>query len=769
LSSGAVNEYVAETTSISYTVTGLEANTSYYFAVSAAQESRESLPSTAAQGKTSLASPQGLSVTGQTGNSISLSWQAVSSATGYKVYKGSSSGAVNEYVAETTSTSYTVTGLAANTSYYFAVSAIHESIESLPSVAVKGQTSNQCTVTFDVDGGSPATQTRTVENGVSLGASNMPSVPSKSGYIFKGWHTAAEGGGSEFTAATIVTGDIRVYAWWGFDTSIQYTVSFDTAEGSPVTRTVTNGSSLGSSNMPPAPDRTGYIFNNWYTATNGGGSEFTAATIVTGDMTVYAWWKAQYTVTFDADGGSPEAQTRTVTNGDAVGSSNMPPAPDRTGYIFNNWYTATNGGGSEFTAGTIVTGNITVYAWWSLDTSIQYTITFDAAGGSPATQTLTVTNGDSLGSSGMPSEPTMVAYIFDGWHTTTDGGGSEFTAATPVTGDMTVYAWWKMPDTLSLADTLTWISNNAVEGGVYTIVLKNNETISPKSLSYDGKTVGITLTGGTTERTVSLSTIGSLFTVENGVTLTLDNNVTLQGHSSNTNSPLVYVNSGGTLVMNTGSKISDNTSSYYNGGGVYVSGTFTMNGGEISSNTSPNGGGGVYVSGTFTMNGGKISGNTSSSGGGVYVDGIFTMNSGTISNNISSSSGGGVYVNGTFTMNNGTISTNTSSPNQSFNWSGGGGVYVYDGTFTMKGGTMGGNSTSFYGGGVSVFRGTFTKQPGGVIYGSNESDSDLRNTATSGDNYGHAAHASSGGKRNTTAGTYIALDSAKSGTEGGWE
>jgi autotransporter-associated beta strand protein len=45
---------------------------------------------------------------------------------------------------------------------------------------------------------------------------------------------------------------------------------------------------------------------------------------------------------------------------------------------------------------------------------------------------------------------------------------------------------------------------------------------------------------------------------------------------------------------------------------VFVSGngTFMMNGGEISGNTSSYGGG-VYVNdGTFTMNGGEISGNT---------------------------------------------------------------------------------------------------------------------------------------------------------------
>jgi hypothetical protein len=274
-----------------------------------------------------------------------------------------------------------------------------------------------------------------------------------------------------------------------------------------------------------------------------------------------------------------------------------------------------------------------------------------------------------------------------------------------------------MPTT-SLNAALNWLASNAATGNAYTITLQNDETIAPRSLDYSGKTVDITITGGTTERFVSLSTTDSLFTVENGVTLTLDNNVTLQGR--NNTASLVRVNSGGTLVMNTGSKISDNTSSSGSyGGGVYVSG------------------------GTFTMSGGTISGNTSSSGSGSY--------------------GGGVYVSGgTFTMSGGTISDNTSSFS-------GSGVYVSSGgTFSMRGGTISGN-TSGIGGGVYVSSGgIFTKQSGGVIYGSN-ADSAVKNTATRGDSYGHAVYINGNKKRDTTADTNVTLNSSISGSAGGWE
>jgi uncharacterized repeat protein (TIGR02543 family) len=272
--------------------------------------------------------------------------------------------------------------------------------------------------------------------------------------------------------------------------------------------------------------------------------------------------------------------------------------------------------------------------------------------------------------------------------------------------------WVDPMPTESLQGALTWLASNAEEGGNYTITLNGDESIAPTTLSYSGKTISLTLQGGATERVISLSSTGSLFTVGSGVTLTLGNNVTVQGRSDNTAS-LVQVNSGGTLVMESGSKITGNTASYDGGGGVYSSGTFTMDGGEISGNTASYGGG-VYVSsGTFTMSGGAISGNTASS----YY-------------------GGGVYVNDY-------------------------------GTFTMSDGEIRGNTASEYGGGVYASSGTFTKQSGGTIYGSN-ADTDLKNTASNGDSYGHAVYVSSSKKRNTTAGIGVTLDSGTSGAAGGW-
>jgi hypothetical protein len=266
----------------------------------------------------------------------------------------------------------------------------------------------------------------------------------------------------------------------------------------------------------------------------------------------------------------------------------------------------------------------------------------------------------------------------------------------------------------------------AVSGRNYTFTLNANETIAPSTLSYNGSpNIGLTLVGAGAERTISLSANGSTFTVGRGVMLTLGNNVTLQGRSSNTR-PLVVVDPGGGLVMNVGSKIKGNKTLFTTlayGGGVFVDegGAFTMNGGEISGNTASGFAGGVCAGGTFTMNGGTISGNesTNNNGGGVSVlAGAFTMNGGTISGNEADDYGGGVcvYKNATFTMAGGEISGNKAT--------GGGGGVDAAGTFTMTGGTISGN-LGLNGGGVLVSV-TF-RIVNGTIYGSNEATASLRN------------------------------------------
>jgi len=183
-------------------------------------------------------------------------------------------------------------------------------------------------------------------------------------------------------------------------------------------------------------------------------------------------------------------------------------------------------------------------------------------------------------------------------------------------------------------------------------------------------------------KTITLTSTGALLFINTDQTVTI-RDLTLKGYASNTIS-LVY-NQGGTFIMEGNAKVSDNTTNSY-GAGVFVIGTFIMNGGEISNNETNS---------------------TSEGGGGVYVRGTFIMNDGVISNNKSTITGNGGRGGGVYIYSSGTIS----------------------GKFIMTGGEISGNTANTYGGGIYVTAGTFLIVTG-TVYGTGEGDDS--NTATSG-------------------------------------
>jgi chitodextrinase len=98
----------------------------------------EDIPLTIAQAlKTVIKVPAGLKVTGQTKDSISLSWEAVSGVDGYSVTRSGGSGGPSTKT--TASTSYTDTGLTPDTTYSYEVTAYKGSAQSAPA-AVSGKT-----------------------------------------------------------------------------------------------------------------------------------------------------------------------------------------------------------------------------------------------------------------------------------------------------------------------------------------------------------------------------------------------------------------------------------------------------------------------------------------------------------------------------------------------------------------------------------------------------------------------------------------------------
>lgn len=149
--------------------------------------------------------------------------------------------------------------------------------------------------------------------------------------------------------------------------------------------------------------------------------------------------KQEYTVTFNSNGGSAVASQTVKKNARA----SRPADPARSGYTFDGWYTAANGG-TQFDFNTAVTANITLYARWSeLNEDEECRITFDLNDGSANVyQTQTLQAGETVV---RPEDPTRDLYRFTGWYTES-AAITEYDFDTPVVSDLTLYAGWGNPD-----------------------------------------------------------------------------------------------------------------------------------------------------------------------------------------------------------------------------------------------------------------------------------------------------------------------------------
>jgi hypothetical protein len=131
-----------------------------------------------------------------------------------------------------------------------------------------------------------------------------------------------------------------------------------------------------------------------------------------------------------------------------------------------------------------------------------------------------------------------------------------------------------------------------------------------------------------------------------------------------------------------------------NGGGIYNSGTLTVNDSTLQDNSAGYYGGGIWNSGTLIVNNSTLSGNSANSGGGGIVNvGKLTVDNSTLSNNSATSGDGGGIVNVSILMlNNSTLSGNSATCT-SFGCGSGGGIRNL-GTLILNDSSLNGNSAT---------------------------------------------------------------------------
>jgi hypothetical protein len=741
------------TTSLSATINGLTNGTTYYVWVKAKNNIGTSGFSPAASGKP-IANASAPTLSAGNGQFV-VNWSVIAGADQYEVFCGTGINPPQTASQTVTATTATVSGLTNGTTYNVWVRGKNSTGTGAMSSAVSGRPIGNMGTVTPVSGNGQITVSWSAVAGadqyeVYYNTSNsMPSSPSQTvttttatisslsnGTTYYVWikPVNANGAGNANTAVsgtpmatpgalTISAGNQQItVSWAAVPGANSYEVYYSTTTTIPAlpTDTVTglNKTITGLSN--------GINYNFWVKAVNTNGTSGASpmasgkpignmgtVTLTTGGSgQLILNWSAvagadQYEVYYNTSNSMPSSPSQTVTTTTATISSLS------NGTTYYVWVMPKNASGESNTS-TVVSGKpvgtpgtpilspghkqLTV-SWTSVAGADEYEVFY---GTSTPTTLATTTTGITATITGLTNDITYYVRLRAKNSTGVSNYGTTEAAIPTMVGLYrgAIDNSHKIGGQ-NLSDSLTYISANAITGDDFYIVLGANESISPTILNYSGKTVGITLVGSGSERTVTLNANGQIFTINSGVTLTLDENITLMGYSTNNNRLVDVLDyHDGKLIMKNGAKISGN-----GGPGVYIGqgGTFTMEGGEISGNASS----GVKVSaGTFTMNGGKISGNTSYDGGGVSISGTFTMNNGEISDNTADSyGGGGVSISGTFTMNGGKISGNTCNF--------GGGVDIKSGTFTMYGGKISGNT----GGGVNISSGSLLTMYGGVISG----------------------------------------------------
>ena len=244
-------------------------------------------------------------------------------------------------------------------------------------------------VTFDPRGGSVTPTTETVAPGAALSSVTFP-TPTRTGYTFTGWYTAATGGTqatTSYASSTYPTSDLTLYARWTANSNLVTFKANDGASTLDATQSITTdvATSLQSNTFT----RTGYTFTGWKDVASGAGTSYSNNQQVTlnAPLTLFAQWNPlTYNVVFDEQGGSSVADDTYQTGG----SITLPAAPTKAGYTFLGWFASQNGGSALTTTySPSGTGNLTIYAQWQSITPVNPTNNSLSVTGFPLAEMLT--------------------------------------------------------------------------------------------------------------------------------------------------------------------------------------------------------------------------------------------------------------------------------------------------------------------------------------------------------------------------------------------
>lgn len=200
--------------------------------------------------------------------------------------------------------------------------------------------------------------------------------PTKTGFIFDGYYTEANGSGTQvidktgvvLSALSELSVNSTVYAKWSPNPALKYaaTINNGTGDGS-----YSAGTKVNIKADAPAP---GKRFKEW-TVNNGGvtlensKSAATSFTMPANAVAVTATYEniETYKVTYNANSKSTVTGLPSDTNAYMAGkTATVKGGPISKSMVFAGWNTSKNGKGTSYAAGQSITinGNVTLYAQW---------------------------------------------------------------------------------------------------------------------------------------------------------------------------------------------------------------------------------------------------------------------------------------------------------------------------------------------------------------------------------------------------------------------
>lgn len=422
-------------------------------------------------------------------------------------------------------------------------------------------------ISYNANGGSGAPAKSYKDHGKSVNLSTT--VPQRSGYVFKGWNTKADGTGKAYSAGELYSanGDVALYAQWKANA---YTLTYDgngySSYSSKVENVVTTTIKT---NMP---NRFGYTFLGWSTNSSATSASYAPGSTISlsSNTTLYAVWKSAQSVsagnsntvniafaeqawyykftpsssgeyTFESTGSIDSKVTIYKADGTEIGSD------DDSGESSNFKKTLSLTSGTTYYIKAFAYSSKTgTYSFKvTKNTPASYTVNFNANGGSVSPTSVIVTAGNSAtlptptkkytlsynanNGSGAPSSQS-VSVSCKGWSTSSTASSALYSCGSSYipTTNMTLYAVWYSNGSATISSTkptrsgytfLGWSTSSSASSASYSsgssISISSNTTLYAvwKKNPTTSYTVNYNANGG------SVSPSSATVTAGNSVTL----------------------------------------------------------------------------------------------------------------------------------------------------------------------------------------------------------------------------------------------------------